>query len=67
MKKRCEVVECNKILPITVFACKCEKFYCSTHRNSYDHSCNFDYKNEHKNNLLKVMSTSVVAEKVAKI
>lgn len=69
MKKRCEVESCKKVLPLasSVLPCKCEKFYCSTHRSSYDHSCSYDYRNENKNNLLKTMSTSVVAEKVAKI
>ena len=67
MKKRCEVTTCNKMLTLVSPPCKCDKFYCSAHRSSYDHSCKFDYKNENKNNLLKLMSTSVVADKVAKI
>lgn len=64
VRRCCELKDCNKVLTISAFACKCNKYFCSAHRGSYDHSCSFDYKNDNKNVLMKVMSTSVVADKI---
>ena len=64
MRKRCEYVECKKALLLTSVICKCNKSFCSNHRSSYDHSCTYDYKNEHKSTLMKFMSTPIIADKL---
>lgn len=51
-------------LSISAFACRCDKKFCSAHRPSEMHSCTYDYKAEQSKNLLKHMSTSVVAKKI---
>lgn len=53
MPKRCECEGCNKKLVLTDIECKCKKYYCSTHRFSTDHSCNYDYKSDSIKNLEK--------------
>lgn len=65
MKKRCDYIECKKTLLLSSITCKCNKTFCSIHRSSYDHSCTYDYKNEHKSTLMKYMSTAIVADKLA--
>uniref|UniRef100_A0A6C0JUN1 AN1-type domain-containing protein n=1 Tax=viral metagenome TaxID=1070528 RepID=A0A6C0JUN1_9ZZZZ len=65
MKKRCDFLDCKKVLLLSSITCKCTKTFCSTHRSSYDHSCNYDYKNEHTSTLMKYMSSAVITDKVA--
>lgn len=49
---------------LTDIVCKCEKKFCSLHRYSEGHGCKFDYKAEHEKNLMKHMSTAVIAKKI---
>jgi hypothetical protein len=44
--------------------CKCEKSFCAAHRGAEQHACSFDYKTTAKEQLLRFMSTPVVAKKV---
>lgn len=62
--KRCEFDCCKYKLNMTSFPCRCGKFYCPTHRFSDDHKCTFDYKEEHKKELLKFMSSPVIKPQV---
>jgi hypothetical protein len=64
MKKRCDFLNCKKPLLLSSITCKCMRTFCSSHRSSYDHSCNYDYKNDNTKNLMKYMSSAVVADKV---
>ena len=64
LTKRCQFETCSKKLPLSVFACKCEKFYCSSHRYDSEHKCTYNFQESAKQNLLKTMSTSVVAAKM---
>ena len=61
---RCAFPACKKKVGLLGFACKCEKTYCSGHRQAEMHLCRFDYLAESKTNLLKHMSTAVTAPKV---
>jgi len=63
-RRKCEFEPCKKLLDLTAFACKCDKYFCAVHRGNYDHSCTFDYKSDYKNVLLKTLSTIIVARKV---
>lgn len=66
MPKRCECSGCNKKLILTDIECKCKKYYCSVHRFSTDHSCNYDYKSDGIKNLEKNL-VKVTADKLEKI
>jgi predicted nucleic acid binding AN1-type Zn finger protein len=61
---RCAAEACNKKTMLTDMPCKCKNTHCSIHRMPESHGCSFDYKAEHKDNLLKYMSSAVVAKKV---
>ena len=54
---------CRKKLGLVNFQCKCGGMYCSEHRMSESHSCQYDYQSEHKKllstNLVKVIGTKV--------
>jgi len=41
-KRRCGI--CKKKIGLTGFDCRCGGLFCSTHRYSDSHNCNFDYK-----------------------
>ena len=61
---KCAHNECNKKVPLGLnFPCKCEKVFCSKHRNFNDHSCTFDYQ-QHGKELLEKNNPVVVASKV---
>ena len=62
--KRCCQDGCKKKLVLTDFACRCGLVHCSQHRASEAHNCSYDYKAQHKEELMKTMSTPVVAKKL---
>jgi hypothetical protein len=62
--KRCCFDGCKKKLGLLDFACKCGLIHCSLHRASEVHNCSYDYKAKHKDELLKTMSSPVVAKKL---
>jgi hypothetical protein len=61
---RCCHDGCKKKLMLSDFPCKCGKIHCSTHRPAEVHNCTFDFKANHKVNLLQHMSTAITASKV---
>jgi hypothetical protein len=58
---------CMKRLSLTAISCKCRNKFCSEHRHPEDHHCSFDFLKNTQDELLKNMSTSVVAKKVEAI
>ena len=64
---RCDFTTCKKKLLLSDFACRCGNFYCLNHRLSEQHVCTYDYAGRHKNELLKTMSSAVVALKLERI
>jgi len=62
--KRCEMEGCKRKLDLVNFACRCGHCYCTNHRYSEDHACTYDYRQEQKQILLKLMSTPIVGVKV---
>jgi len=62
--RKCEFESCKKKLDLTAFPCKCQKFFCAMHRGSFDHGCTYDYAAEGRKDLLKTMSSPVIAAKV---
>ena len=44
---------CKKKLNLINFKCKCNNYYCIKHQLPHNHNCQFDYKKESKNLILK--------------
>lgn len=57
--------ECKKKLGLLGFECRCKKQFCAFHRAAEEHKCTFDFKAAAKNELLKYMSSPVIAEKIS--
>lgn len=57
--------KCGKKVGLLPFECKCRYVFCLIHRNASTHDCDFDYKEEfrqqNKNNV------PVIADKLARI
>jgi hypothetical protein len=69
MIHRCSADTCHRKLDLVAqsLQCKCKKTFCQEHRAAVEHSCSFDFKASATENLLKTMSTPVIAMKVDKI
>jgi hypothetical protein len=61
---RCCFDGCKKKLALSDFPCKCGKIHCTSHRPAELHNCSFDFKQNHKENLLQYMSTAVISAKI---
>ena len=59
MPKRCECDGCNRKLMLTDLKCKCNKYFCMSHRYMDDHKCSYDYKSEGINNLKKQLVKTI--------
>lgn len=65
-KKKNRCFNCKKKVGLTGFSCRCGGLFCSMHRYSDKHECNFDYK-EHGAEEIRKSNPVVVAKKVQKI
>nr|BAA36294.1 PEM-6 [Ciona savignyi] len=63
-KNRC--ASCRKRLGLTGFYCRCGQIFCSLHRYSDQHSCDFDYKADAQAKIRKE-NPVIVGEKINKI
>ena len=63
-KEKCSFTGCQTKLTLVSIRCKCEKKYCNAHRPPENHMCSYDYKSAGKEELLKLMSTAIVAKKI---
>ncbi|XP_046329030.1 AN1-type zinc finger protein 5-like isoform X2 [Haliotis cracherodii] len=63
-KNRCHT--CKKKVGLTGFMCRCGGLYCSLHRYSDKHDCNFDYK-ELAQQQIRKNNPVVVGKKIQKI
>ena len=63
MPKRCECNGCIKKLNLCTIKCKCDKYFCDSHRYSSEHNCEYNYNSEHinklKNQLIKIESDKI--------
>lgn len=57
---------CCKSLGLLGIKCRCEHYFCSTHRHADKHNCTFDYKSHHQQQLKK-NNVKVIPDKVKKI
>ena len=62
--KRCQKENCRHKLGLVPFDCRCGKYFCAEHRFSEYHGCTYNYKEDHKKELLKFMSSPVVTRKI---
>lgn len=60
-KKRCDYFCCKKKLGLVRYKCRCGGEFCTKHRLSEQHECNYDYK------LLIEQKQPVIAPKIQKI
>lgn len=58
--KRCPI--CKKKLGLTAITCRCGNTYCTGHRHAESHNCTFDYKEEGRNQLSKVITKCETAK-----
>jgi AN1-type zinc finger protein 5/6 len=58
--------ECKKKVGLLGIKCRCNYIYCSKHRYSDQHNCQFDFKAREKD-LLKQRLVQVAGEKITKI
>jgi len=65
-KKKNRCLECKKKVGLTGFTCRCGGLYCSIHRYSDKHECDFDYKEADAAEIRK-SNPVVVAKKVQQI
>lgn len=65
-KKKNRCFNCKKKVGLTGFTCRCGGLFCSIHRYSDKHECNFDYKELGAEEIRK-SNPVVVAKKVQKI
>lgn len=63
---RCPVEGCRKKIGLTGFECRCGSVFCSIHRYSDAHNCDFDYKALARDQISAVNPT-IVASKFHKI
>lgn len=57
---------CRKKIGLTGFQCRCDYFFCSEHRYSDKHECDYDYKSQGQE-LLQKANPVVIASKIDKI
>jgi hypothetical protein len=63
IKKKCQ--KCLK-KKLVVEQCKCQKIFCLDCLPSFNHNCDFNWRQENKNNLEK-MNPKIIAVKVSSI
>jgi len=65
-KKKNRCLSCKKKVGLTGFTCRCGGLFCSIHRYSDKHECNFDYKAMGEKEISEA-NPVVVAQKLNKI
>jgi hypothetical protein len=65
-KVSCAFEGCKKKLDLVAqgLTCKCQKAFCGVHRGMEDHGCTVDTQPAARAELLKYMSSPVVAKKI---
>jgi len=58
--QRCTI--CRKKLGLMEFICKCEKKFCISHLQPQEHQCTYNYKEDAKKEIQKIMHTEVKSD-----
>ena len=58
-RKRCDL--CRKKCPLIPYNCKCGGIFCSVHRYSFLHFCDYDHKSYDRS---KIHLPKIVADKI---
>lgn len=64
--KTCQYADCKKKLMLSDFACRCENYYCGSHRHAESHLCSFNFKGQ-GTALLEKQLVKTVASKLDRI
>ena len=64
--KTCQHVDCKKKLMLSDFACRCENYYCGSHRHAESHSCAYDFRKQGATQLEKQL-VKVVSSKLDRL
>ncbi len=59
--------KCNKKLGLMAYRCRCGKELCVTHLPSEEHECDFNYREQQKEELRKALDTTDLRSKMEKI
>jgi hypothetical protein len=59
--------KCNKKLGLLAYKCRCGKELCVTHLPSEEHACEYNYKQQQKEDLRKALDTTDLHSKFEKI
>lgn len=66
-KNKIRCVICNKKLKLhEQYVCKCNNYYCTSHKLPEQHQCNFDFKKSARE-MIKKNNPLVINDKVIKI
>ena len=65
-KKKNRCLTCKKKVGLTGFTCRCGGLFCSLHRYSEEHACDFDYKKLGAEEIKK-SNPLIIAKKVEEI
>lgn len=57
-KPRCAEINCKKKLGLVDWNCKCKLKFCSIHRFPDKHQCSFDWYNDKRNKLDKILMSA---------
>lgn len=60
--KTCQHAECKKKLMLSDFACRCENYYCGSHRHAESHACAYDFKKQTSTQLEKQLVKAVASK-----
>jgi len=63
--KRCQYDKCNKRLSLTdyICICKCEKYFCISHKSASNHKCTFNYRAEYIEKQEDIISNMKIVNK----
>jgi predicted nucleic acid binding AN1-type Zn finger protein len=57
MVERCS--NCKRKLPLTAYACRCNLYFCDTHRLPEEHSCSYNFFEENQKAMKQNLSSIV--------
>ena len=63
--KYCAFDGCKKKIKLTDFKCRCDKYYCLTHKHPETHHCDYNYKSDVEKK--KINLELCVAKKIVKV
>jgi len=63
MVQRCSKEECKRKLPLTAYTCRCNLYFCDSHKSPEDHECSYNYFEENQKKMKENLSSIVFTKK----